>query len=159
GADVSTPPSAVPPLSPSTSVIVAEPFASGAAVNVSVPSGATAGCTENSAALSLPVTENDRAWPASFAGPALIAVAQFASVTAPASSELATSSPGVKLGSSLTGVIASVKSSLAENSPSPTSSVIVVEPNRSAAGVIVAVHAGAVPPSTMFATGTTVVSD
>jgi hypothetical protein len=50
---VSMPPSAVPPLSWSWTLIVAEPLASAAGVKVSVPSAATAGCDENSAVLLL----------------------------------------------------------------------------------------------------------
>ena len=38
----------------------------------------TAGATENSVGLVLPVTLKATVWPASFAGPAEIAVAQFA---------------------------------------------------------------------------------
>src|SRR5947207_8659330 len=51
GADVSTPPFAVPPLSCATTVTVALPFAFAADVYVSVPLDETAGCTLNSALL------------------------------------------------------------------------------------------------------------
>ena len=65
-----TPPFAVPPLSLSVTVTTAEPVRPDAGVNVSVPFGATAGWAENSALLVL-VAAKVRAWPASFAGPAL----------------------------------------------------------------------------------------
>ena len=58
GDDVSAPPFDVPPLSCSTSVIVAVPFASGAGVNVSVPVGETAGATLKRAAFVFAVTAN-----------------------------------------------------------------------------------------------------
>ena len=56
GADVSDPPLAVPPSSFNTTVIVAEPLASGAAVYVSVPVGLIAGATLNSGWLLLSVS-------------------------------------------------------------------------------------------------------
>ena len=75
GADWLTPPLAVPPLSCSTSVIVAMPLANGAGVYVNVPSDATAGWVLNRAVFVLPVTLKVSVCAASSAGPALIAVA------------------------------------------------------------------------------------
>ena len=56
--DVSTPPLSVPPSSCSSTVIVAEPFASSAGVYVNSPEGLTEGPAENKPALVLPVTLN-----------------------------------------------------------------------------------------------------
>ena len=83
GADVSTPPLAVPPLSESVSVIVAVPATPGASVYVSVPVDDTAGPALNSAGLVLPVTLKVSVCAASSAGPALIAVAHGVTVCAP----------------------------------------------------------------------------
>src|SRR5207248_2449971 len=52
GAEVSTPPFAVPPLSCSVTVTVAVPLASGAGVKVRTPLGEIDGCDEKSALLS-----------------------------------------------------------------------------------------------------------
>ena len=75
GADVSTPPFAVPPSSCAVMVMVALPLASAAGVNVSVPLFATDGWTLNIAELVLLVTLKWTVWPDSSAGPALIDVA------------------------------------------------------------------------------------
>ena len=85
GALVSAPPFAVPPESFATTVTVADPFAFAAGVNVSVPFDETAGCVENRPLLSLP-TRKVSVWPDSSAGPFEMAVAQPATVWAPASS-------------------------------------------------------------------------
>src|SRR5438132_1067432 len=85
GALASTPPFAVPPLSCNCTVTVAGPFAFAAAVKVSVPLAATAGCAENSALL-LFVTMKLSACADSSGGPALIAAAQPTTVCVPASS-------------------------------------------------------------------------
>ena len=69
----------------------------GAGCRSACRSGATAGCVENSAGLSL-LTLNVRAWPASSAGPALMPVAQPATVCAPVSSNSDWLAPLVKLG-------------------------------------------------------------
>ncbi len=82
----STPPFAVPPLSVSLSVIVAEPFAFGAGVYVSAPLALIAGAAAKSDGFELPVTTNVSVCPASSAGPALMAVAQLVTDCAPASS-------------------------------------------------------------------------
>jgi hypothetical protein len=82
----STPPFAVPPLSVSLIVIVAVPLALAAGVYVRSPVALIAGPAEKRAAFVLLVTENVSVCPASFGGPARIAVAQVATVWAPASS-------------------------------------------------------------------------
>ena len=74
------------PSSTALSVIVDVPWALAAGVYVSVPVDDTAGAVENSAAFVLPVIVNVTVWPASPAGPGLIAVAQAATDCAPASS-------------------------------------------------------------------------
>jgi hypothetical protein len=102
---VSTPPPAVPPLSCAATLIVALPLALGAAVYVSVPSAATAGPALNSDGFEFPVTLNETVWPDSSAGPALIAVAQPATLCGPPSSSEVWSAPFVKLGASLTAVM------------------------------------------------------
>lgn len=66
-----------------------------------MPSSATAGATAKSEPLSV-VTLKLTVWPASFAGPGEMSVAQAATVWAPASSSTVWSPPGVKLGASLT---------------------------------------------------------
>ena len=58
-ADVSTPPSTTPPSSCASIVIVAEPFAFAAGVNVNVPDESTAGPAENKPGAVLSVTLND----------------------------------------------------------------------------------------------------
>ena len=84
-ADVSTPPFAVPPLSWICTETIAVPNASGAEVNVRLPLASTAGCALKSALL-LFVTMKLMTCALSFAGPALIAVAQPFTVCGPASS-------------------------------------------------------------------------
>ncbi len=74
-----------------------------------MPAGDTAGATLKSAVLVLPVTLNVTVWPASSAGPGLIAVAQPATVWAPESSRTVWFAPAVKLGASLMPVIVIVK--------------------------------------------------
>ena len=100
GAEVSTPPNAVPPLSIATSVIVAEPLASGAVVKLKSPLDATAGPAENSAALVLLVTTKLTICAASFAGPGEIAVAHPANSCGPASSSTVSFGPFVNDGGS-----------------------------------------------------------
>src|SRR5687767_2114093 len=100
GADVSAP----PPLSCAVIVIVAEPFASSAGVNVSVPFDETAGCVEKSALL-LFVTVKVTVCPDSSAGPGEIDVAQFVNVCAPESSLTVTVGPARNDGGSLTGLM------------------------------------------------------
>ena len=95
-ADWFTPPSAVPPLSSSRSVIVAAPLASAAGVNVRSPFDATAGAALKSAALVLFVTTKVSVCADSLAGPALIAVAQPVWLNAPLFSSTVTSAPLVK---------------------------------------------------------------
>src|SRR5262249_36496794 len=103
--DVSDPPLAVPPLSFNCTVMVAVPLAFAAGVNVSVPSGAIDGATANRPAFVFPVTLNVSACPDSSAGPALMPVANPATVCGPASSFTVTVVVGsVKLGASLTAV-------------------------------------------------------
>src|SRR5438093_195054 len=86
GADSSTPPLAVPPLSCATSVIVAVPLAFAVGVYVSVPVELIVGPAANRLGLLLPVMMKFTVWPASLAGPGLIPVAQVATTCAPASS-------------------------------------------------------------------------
>ena len=73
-----------------------------------MPSAATAGATENSVGLVLPVTLKVTVWPASSvaeAGPGRMAVAQPVTVLAPLPSLAVWSAPLVKVGGSLTAVI------------------------------------------------------
>src|SRR5205085_822875 len=100
------PPLGVPPLSCSTTVTTAEPGGV-EGLNVSVPSGATAGCTSNRAGL-LAVAMKLRAWPASL-GPGETLVAQFGIDTEPASRVTFTFGPAVKPGASLTPTMLRVK--------------------------------------------------
>ena len=72
-----------------------------------MPAGLTAGWAEKRALLSL-VTMKSTVWPDSSAGPALMAVAQPATVWAPASSCTVWSAPLVKDGASLTGLTVTV---------------------------------------------------
>ena len=98
GAEVSTPPIAVPPLSWATRVIVALPLAFAAGVKVRTPADETAGAVVKSAALVLPVTTKITTWPASSAGPGLMPVAQPTNVCAPLSSSTVTAGPATKDG-------------------------------------------------------------
>src|SRR5262249_59036652 len=100
---VSSPPLAVPPSSLRRMVMVAEPLASAAGVNVSVPSAATAGAALNRAGLVLPVTSNASDCPDSLAGPLLMPVAQPVIDCGPASSLTTTSAPFVNNGGAVTG--------------------------------------------------------
>ena len=101
----STPPLAVPPLSFSRRVIVAEPLASAAGVKLRSPvDGSTAGPALNRAVLVLFVTVKARVWPLSSAGPLEMALAQPGKVWAPASSSTVLSGPLLKDGASLTAV-------------------------------------------------------
>ena len=84
GADVSTPPLAMPPLSCSVKVIVAVPNLLPAGVYVSVPAELTAGCVEKSAEFVLFVTLKVSVWPDSSGGPIERLVAQLFTVCAPA---------------------------------------------------------------------------
>src|SRR5437773_1644764 len=89
GGLVSDPPLSVPPSSCNRTVTVATPFALAAGVYVSVPFGAIAGCVENKALLVFEThvgQVKSTTCAASFAGPALIAVAQLPPFCAPASS-------------------------------------------------------------------------
>src|SRR5437016_5189722 len=72
GAEVSTPPFAVPPLSLSKIVIVAEPFAFVAGMKLNAPFELTVGADENRLAFVLPVTWKVSVCPDSSAGPAEI---------------------------------------------------------------------------------------
>src|SRR6185436_8539636 len=83
GAEVSTPPLAVPPLSCATIVTVATPYWPVAGVYVSVPFALTAGCDENSGVLLL-FKRNWTVCPLSSAGPGLMFVTQPGTVWAPA---------------------------------------------------------------------------
>src|SRR5712664_4686446 len=103
GALVSTPPFATPPWSCSCTVTVAAPIAPAAGVKVSAPVADTAGCAENSAVLVV-VTMKFSVCPLSSAGPALMLVAQPATVFAPESCGTVWSAPLVKLGASFTAV-------------------------------------------------------
>ena len=143
GAEVSAPPPVVPPLSDSVSVMVAVPAAFAAGVKVRVPIDETAGATLKSAGLVFPVTLNVTVCPASSGGPALIAVAQAATVCAPASSKIDWLAPTVKLGTLLIGVSVIVNVCGADvSTPPPTvpplswaTSVIVAVPDALRAGV------------------------
>ena len=99
GALVSRP----PPSSCRRTVRFATPLAFAAGVKVSVPSASMAGWTRNRSSLSL-LTRKSRAWPLSSAGPALMPVAQAATLAAPESSATVWSPPAVKVGVSLTAV-------------------------------------------------------
>ena len=121
GADVSTPPLAVPPLSCSVSVIVAVPDGVGRGrVGQRAGRRRPPGPALNSAAFVLLVTLKVSVWPASFAGPALMAVAQPATVCAPGVLERPSgSAPSVKLGASLTALTVIVNVCGAEVSTPP----------------------------------------
>src|SRR5476649_233311 len=106
GALVSMPPFAVPPLSWSVTVTVAEPFMPVAGVNVSVPFAEIAGCAENSDVL-LFVTMKLTTCADSFA-PALIPVAHAADF-APEFCVTVWFGPGVNVGTSLTALIVMTK--------------------------------------------------
>ena len=120
---------------------LAVPNAFAAGVNVSVPSGATAGCAENSPLLSFE-TVNVTVWPDSSGGPALIAVAHV-ELCGPESSFTVTLPPPVKLGGSFTlvTVIVNVCGGLLSSPPlavppsSVSSIVIVAVPFAFGAGV------------------------
>ena len=71
--------------------------------------GEIAGAVENRVGLVLATTENNTVWADSLAGPLRDAVAQPATVWAPASSNTTSLAPLVKLGASLTGVMSMVK--------------------------------------------------
>ncbi len=108
-----------------------------------MPSGSTAGATENREAFESEVSWNDRSWPASSAGPAERSVAQPVTDCAPASSSAPWSAPFVNDGVSLTGVteIVNVCSGLVSSPPlavpplSFASTPIVAVPFASGAGV------------------------
>src|ERR1044071_8115728 len=100
GAEVSTPPLAVPPSSCAVTVTVAVPFASAATVNVSTPVEEIDGCALKRLLLLLLVL-NETVCDDSFAGPALIAVAHAAEY-APESSFTVTLPPLVNDGASFT---------------------------------------------------------
>ncbi len=110
---------------------------------MSVPVEETDGPALNSAAFVLPVTLKVSVWPASFAGPGLMAVAQTATVCAPESSTTVWFAPAVKLGASFTPLTVIVKLCGAEVSTPPPAtpplsdsvSVIVAVPVAFAAGV------------------------
>ena len=146
----SMPPFAVPPLSCSCTLTTAEPNVPGAGVNVSVPAGDTAGATAKSVGFVLLVVKVS-VWPASFAGPALIAVAQPPTVAAPESSATVWSAPFAKPGASFTAetVITNVCGALVSTPPPemPPSScsctVTVADPFAFAAGVNVSVPSAA----------------
>jgi hypothetical protein len=139
----STPPLAVPPSSVAFSVIVADPFWFAPAVNESVPFAVTLGPAANRLGSVLSVMTRETVWPDSFAGPALIPVAQPLIVCAPESSSNVGFAPLVKLGASFTEVttIWKVWVALVSTPPFavPPSScrrrVIVAEPKAFATGV------------------------
>src|SRR5438552_2518096 len=81
GAEVSTPPKAVPPLSMSLTVTIAVPVTFVAGVKVKAPVELTAGCDENRALLSF-VTRKASVWADSLAGPLEIFVAHGLTVCA-----------------------------------------------------------------------------
>ncbi len=142
GALVSTPPLAVPPLSWMRTVTIALPEALAAGVYVSAPAGLIAGWALNRPLLSL-LTRKSTTWPASFDGPALIAVAQPAILAAPESSATVWLPPLVNDGASFTAdtVIVKVWVALVSIPPLlvPPSSwietVTIADPDRFAAGV------------------------
>ncbi len=99
-------------------MISAVPLASSAGVNVRSPLPAsTVTFPLNNAAFVFPVTWKESTWPASFAGPLLIAVAQPVTVCDPASSSTVTSPPGVKLGTSLADVTVIATLSVSPSAP------------------------------------------
>jgi hypothetical protein len=101
GADVLTPPFAVPPLSLKTTVMIALPTWFGAGVNCSVPSALRLGIARNRSGFVFPSIVNCTVWLASFAGPAAIPVAQVA-LYGPLFGGTMTSGPFVNDGASLT---------------------------------------------------------
>src|SRR5947209_14483451 len=103
GAEVSTPPFAVPPSSWIFTVTVATPLAFGAGVKVRVPVDETAGWLLNRPLLLL-LTMKSSVWPLSLPGPLPRVVAHPETVWAAASSFTVWSAPLVKLGTSLTGL-------------------------------------------------------
>ena len=134
-ADVSWPPLAVPPLSCTCTVTVALPKASDAVVNVRVPLGLIAGCTENRPLLSF-VTMKLTVCNDSLVGPGDILVAQFGSVHEPLSSSTMTLLPFVNDGTSLTGLTVIVKVAVSGRYPSLTSTVTTEVPYQSGSGFI-----------------------
>ena len=104
-----------------------------------MPAGLTAGPAEKRLGFVLFVTTNVTAWPDSFAGPALIPVAQPLTVCAPASSATVWSAPFVKLGASLTPVTVMMNVCVGavggRRAVVAALSVIVAVPNAFAAGV------------------------
>src|SRR5205085_7971550 len=97
-------------------------------------------------------------WADSF-GPALMAVAQLATVCGPASSRTVWSPPFANDGASLTGLTVRRKARDVAPSLEPFRlMVIVVEPDRLAAGVICTVRSGSLPVMEMLASGTKVLS-
>jgi hypothetical protein len=96
-----TPPLAVPPSSCRPTTTCDEPLAFSSGVYLSVPSGLTLGELKKRV-LRTTITLKVSVWPASSAGPALIAVAQPVTICAPASSATIWSGPTVKEGGSFT---------------------------------------------------------
>jgi hypothetical protein len=112
------PPFTVPPLSESTTVIVAAPFALAAEVQESVPLLLIAGSALKRVGLLFEVTENVRVWPASL-GPGEIPLAHPGTLCAPMSSSAVCALPAVNSGASFTDVTPIVTSAGAEdNAPS-----------------------------------------
>jgi hypothetical protein len=130
---VSTPPSKVPPLSWATTVIVAEPTALAAGVNVSCPVELMVGCTLNNNGSELLATTKLTLWPDSLAGPGETLVAQAGKLWRPELKGTVRSLPFTKLGTSLTGWTVTLnvrvvhKSSALSNTPSnPASRTVTV---------------------------------
>ena len=141
-AEGSTPPLAVPPSSTRTTSIVAEPVASAAGVNETVPSSATEGAAANSPGSELPTTAKLIAWPDSETGPALIPVAHDAECE-PESSSTVTSPPETNEGASLTPSTVTENDIVTDVSTPPLAvppssirtRLTTAEPSTSAAGV------------------------
>ena len=114
-ADVSLPPSAVPPSSTAVTEMVATPLASAAGVKVKVPALPTAGSAANRAGWST-VTVNPTRCADSFAGPGAIAVAHASIDDGPLSSSTVTGAPPVNRGGSLRGVTVTVTVVLSQRS-------------------------------------------
>src|SRR5437667_6221197 len=147
GAEVSTPPLAVPPLSLRRMVIVAEPFAFVARVKLSAPEELMNGVPENRLGLVLLVTTKLSVWPDSSGGPAEMLVAQLEMNWKPESSLTVRSGPFVNDGASLTALTVTANVCAADVSTPPlavpplsmSETVMVAEPFAFAAGVYVKV--------------------
>src|SRR6516162_4572228 len=137
---VSTPPLAVPPLSWSTTAMLALPLAPAAGVNVSVPLAPMVGPAANRAALLLLVTRKVSVCHDSLAAPGEMAVAQPANVWGPEFSKTVSLGPAVNVGGWLTGLTVMRKRCGALTPPlSWSTTVIAAMPLASLAGVKVRV--------------------